>query len=213
LVLFLGSYLAVADTVFDTFAVWDGSVYMNPFGHSSNTSTYGQAITAPLTDSVLKTFTFYMEQDTAIVFRGEVYAWDGAEATGPNLWESGPMSTTNPNIFEPIEFDTGGLALTGGQDYVMFASVDKDPGSAGGGHWGWMLRTQTYPGSYSTWFDDGDNASLWTTQAWDGTNVFPGSQFAFKADFGPAGPQVPEPGTMALLAMGLVGIVAKRRKR
>ena len=77
-----------------------------------------------------------------------------------------------------------------------------------------MIGTQTYPGSYSTWFNDGDNASLWTTQAWDGTNAFGASdQFAFKADFGPAGKQVPEPCTMALLAMGLVGIAAKRRKK
>jgi hypothetical protein len=206
LALCLGCCLALADTIIDTTPSWDGTSGIGVYGDSPWTPTCGQTVTVPLTDTVLKSYTFQMWLDPTVIFRGEVYAWDGAEATGSGLWESLPMHTSANLAFEPVSFNTGGLPLAAGQQYVLFATTSEDPGS-GHGLWGFTFADVYSGGGFA--FLNAD-ASHWTTGAW---TQYVGNDLAFRADFGPAGPQVPEPGTMALLVMGIVGIVAKRRKR
>jgi hypothetical protein len=201
--------LAYADTVIDTTPSWIGTgVY--PFGTPA-TETYGQTITVPLTDSVLQSWTFYMEQSTSIRFQGEVYAWNGFMATGPDLFESAVMTTTDPNIFQPITFDTGGLALTPGDTYVLFASSSKDAQSGGGGEWGYVPGGGGYTGGSFFALDNGTSTAKWTSDFWSGAPGISGT-LAFQADFdSPAA--VPEPSSRILLGTVLCAVVVLTLRR
>lgn len=200
--------LAYADTIIDTTPSWIGTA-VYPFG-SPDTETYGQIITVPLTDPVLNSWTFYMEQSSSIQFQGEVYAWNGFMATGPSLFESAVMTTTNPNIFQPITFNTGGLALTPGDTYVLFASSSKDVQSAGGGTWGYVPGGGGYTGGAFYYLNNGTDATQWTSDFW--STFGPGNDLAFKADFNsPAA--VPEPSSRILLATALCAVVVLTLRR
>ncbi len=162
----------------DTTPSWDGSNTVAYFGHP-NTATYGQTITAPAGGAVLTDFTFYMKVPSTCVFRGEVYAWDGTKATGSALWE-GPPIATNDAAFNPVTFNTGGVALSGGQQYVLFASVSRDSGS-GQGPWGYT-GSNVYSGGHFVFINNGMDPSQWTTINW--TTLYPtNGDLAFKADF------------------------------
>ena len=49
-------------------------------------------------------WTFYMKQSTLIQFQGGVYAWNGLMATGPSLFESAVMTTTDPERLSADHF-------------------------------------------------------------------------------------------------------------
>jgi hypothetical protein len=196
--------LAYADTIIDTTPSVIG-FSVDPFG-SPDTETYGQTITIPLTDPVLLSWTFYMEQSPSIHFRGEVYAWNGFMATGPNLFESAVMTTTDPKVFQPITFDTGGLALTPGDTYVLFASSSKDAQSGGGGTWG-IVPGSSYTGGAFRYLNNGADTTQWTTNFWSKSGDY---DLAFKADFdSPAA--VPEPSSRILLATVLCAMFVLTR--
>jgi hypothetical protein len=171
---------AVADTTIGTTAVWDGSTAENPFGYP-DTSTYGQTVTAP--GASLNSFTFYMELPAGLVFRGEVYAWSASlgHATGPALYESADTQTTNPSAFQPITFDTGGVNVTPGGTYVLFATIDRDRSADSGkgtGNWG-NVAAGSYTGGNFVFFNDTGNSGEWITTAWSHLTV----DLAFTASF------------------------------
>lgn len=166
---------AWAHTVLDTITTWNGTTYVQSFG-VSNTATYGQVITVPATDTVLKDFSFEMNLPSTVIFRGEVYAWDGTKATGPSLYESAPAHTSGSGNFELITFTIpNGVALKAGQQYVIFASTSKDQATGSGtGSWG---RIASGTGFY--YINNGSDSSQWTASAW--TNY--GSDLAYRATF------------------------------
>lgn len=160
---------AQAATTIDT-TPWDSTLF--PFGEPI-TATYGQTITVPSIDNVLKSFTFFLD-DSSIrpgptKFEAFVYAWDGTKATGPALFASSPMSTTNNagnDGFESFEIDTGMLALEAGSVYVLFFStanlfdgVEDASVSA--------LRTDNpYPGGEFFYLSNGNDFSAVTREPW-----------------------------------------------
>src|SRR5262245_8210994 len=164
-----------------TFSVTGPYVRLDNFGDDSattvdvfgvvNTATYGQVITADATHSKLSGFTFEMNLPNTVAFRGEVYAWDGTKAMGPALFESAVMSTAGTGN-QLITFNTGGITLTPGQQYVLFASTSKDQaGHSGLGSWD-ASGLDTYSGGQFVYLNNGNDASQWTTQAWSsGTGV------------------------------------------
>jgi hypothetical protein len=138
---------ALADTTISTLGSWNGSSFIYPFG-TPDTKTYGQTITAPSTDTVLQSFTFEMRLPTSLAFRGEVYAWDAVDQhpSGKALWQSAAMSTTDSSVFQAITFSTGGVELTAGNEYVLFATVAKDRNPKDtGGDWG-HIGSSVYAG-------------------------------------------------------------------
>jgi len=203
--------LAYADTAIDTTPSWVG-IGVNAFGPPIY-ETFGQTITVPVTDAVLLSWTFFMEQSPSTQFQGEVYAWNGTMATGPSLFESPVMTTTNANVFQPITFNTGGLALTPGDTYVLFASSSTDAQSGGGGTWGFVPGGGGYTGGSFFALDNGTSTAQWTSEFWAGAPGIVGS-LAFKADFdSPAA--VPEPSSRILLGTVLCAMIAltlRRRK-
>src|SRR5206468_2937367 len=107
---------------------------------------YGQTVTVPASAQILKGFTFEMNLPASVVFRGEVYAWNGSMASGASLFESTSQSTSGSG-FQAITFTLpgGGVPLTSGGQYVLFASISKDPAS-GVGTWGYSQLSNPYSG-------------------------------------------------------------------
>jgi hypothetical protein len=177
---------AFGTTTIDTTAAWDGAQSVFPFG-SPDTATAGQVVTVPQTDTVLDRFTFYMStfgDPAELTFRGEVYAWDGTKATGPNLWESSPRTLSVPDSFTPVTFNTGGVRLVAGKRYVLFVSLSKDyeqnaPGNQAALGW---VSTNVYNGGGFVYFNDSGDESLWTTSPWQRFSVDL-DDLAFKATF------------------------------
>ena len=150
-----------ADTLIDTTPFWPGNSWVGNFGIPT-TATFGQVITAPVGGEILQSFTFYMGQPATLAFQGEVYAWDGTMATGPNLFESVPMTTTGTGT-EAVTFDAGGVPLQAGQQYVLFASCSRlFDGHSGLGAWG-FIDSDVYGGGSFVYLDNGSDPSLWTT--------------------------------------------------
>lgn len=198
-----------AEMLIDTTPTWTGTG-VGPFGDGpNNTATMGQVITVPTNgDSVLRSFTFYMNQPTSIVFRGEVYAWSGGiggHAIGDGLFESPPMTTSSyvPQVDEPITFETAGIALAPGQQYVLFASTSKDETGSAAGTWG-LVGPDPYLGGGVVALYNGSDVSQWTNplHSWE---AFWPADLVFKADF------VPEPVELALVVVGLLPVFGRRR--
>ncbi len=162
----------------DTTPSWNGKDSVQPFGYP-DTATYGQVITVPACGVTLQSFTFYMNLPASCTFQGEVYAWDGAMATGAALWEGPPTQTSGSGTFEPITFVPGGVPLPAGGQYVLFASVSKLSGS-GMGPWG-MIYGNPYSGGDFVFINNGHDPSQWTSTEWDQF----GYDLAFRATFGP----------------------------
>jgi Pentapeptide repeats (8 copies) len=182
----------------DTTPSWNGSHGVQSFGYQ-DTATYGQTVTVPATDTKLDSFTFYMKQPTGLLFRGEVYAWDNTanHATGSALYESSATHTTDSTVFQPITFNTGGINLTAGAHYVLFATISKDyaaDAGAGRGPWG-AITTDAYSGGDFFYVNNRGDTSQWTSGPWNrASGCQPHTAFcladdlAFKASFSSAPP-------------------------
>jgi hypothetical protein len=202
---------ALATTTIDTTPAWhaSGSPVLSNFGVNDQffccTQTWGQTVTVPATDTVLDSFTFYVDLPTSTIFRGEVYAWDSTtgnpanftagNATGSALYESGQTSTASYGFgFSPqaITFTIpGGLPLTANAQYVLFITTSRDngplnpPGEAG---FGGYIPTGTageYPGGDFVWIVDNGDPTQWTNplNPWSQFKAFGQDDLAFKASF------------------------------
>ena len=137
LMLLVTASMSFADTLINTNPAWNGTQYISSFG-VPNTATYGQIVTVPAGETALTSFSFWInDQGTVITFRGEVYAWDAvnSRATGSALYESAPVSTSGGSTYQQFTFSIpGGVPVTAGQQYVIFATTSRDqagaPGSA-----------------------------------------------------------------------------------
>jgi hypothetical protein len=152
--------------------------------------TFGQVITVPSGKSRLDKFEFYMhgwtyppfDPNYHLVMRGEVYAWDGAKATGQALWESTPrtIALSPDDGWHGVAFKVGGAALTPGAKYVLFTSIAKDYEQCTDQYSvGWAdVNGKDYPGGEFVFQNNDGDESQWTTQAWQTVS---GKDAAFKA--------------------------------
>lgn len=211
IILALGTALlaasAQAQMTIDTTPFWNGTDNVSPFG-LPYTATYGQTISAPLSDPYLTSFSFEMNLPATVLFQGYVYAWNGAEASGTALYTSGLTSTAGTG-FQEITFDTGTLSLTPGSSYVLFASVSANPTSTGTGSWGQPGNTDVYSGGAFVYLDNGTNPSEWTTTPWTQNFLGTGGDLAFKATFAPT----PEPSVLALAGLAGLSLLFLRRRK
>lgn len=156
-----------------TYAAWNGSQEVNPFG-CPNTTTYGQVITVK-NKTMLNKFSFtwmYLGVGGgSMTVRGEVYQWDGQKATGSALWESDPMKFSfTDGVFHKEVFKPGALPLTSGTRYVLFASIDKDFAKCQNDYvvgWG-AVDDGAYANGTFVFQNNGGNSANWTTSPWSG---------------------------------------------
>jgi hypothetical protein len=115
-----------------------------------------------------------------MVVRGEVYKWDGAKATGAALFESAPRTVSfGDDAFHKETFKPGGVTVTPGAKYVLFASIDKDFEQCTGDYeLGWAyVRDGTYGRGTFVYQNNGGDESQWTSAPWETL----GFDLAFKA--------------------------------
>jgi hypothetical protein len=170
----LGSTQAFASVAahptINTFKDWNGSDFIQPFG-CPNTTTYGQVITIPAGKTHLNKYVFkWVNLSTGKMFvRGEVYAWDGAKATGSALFETAPRKIKFlDSDFHYETFSGGGVTVTPGHQYVVFASIDKDYESCTNSYEvGWASPfVNDYPGGDFVYQNNSGDESQWTTTPW-----------------------------------------------
>jgi hypothetical protein len=197
-----GSIMSAAGI--DTITPWNGTQFESPFG-VTNTATYGQTITVAAGTGNLTSFSFELSCTVATALRGEVYAWNGTQATGPNLFESGV--TTVPAIagvvYQLITFNTGagGIALSTG-NYVLFVSTSKDQtGALTSACRMGTTPTATYPAGKFVFLNNGTAVAQWTANTWS----FTAENAAFQANFNNL-PGTPAPGTLTLVALGAIAL-------
>jgi hypothetical protein len=200
-----------------TIPSWDGIRFVGTFG-APNTATYGQTITIGPGSAVVSSFGFMMGCDPTqfelghctgtAAFRGEIYAWDGAKAKVPNLFESSVAATlTASNGFQLVTFNTGALTLPPGA-YVIFATTSRDQVAASALDWGSLPGLAAYPAGRHVFMNNGADPSQWTTGAW-GTEPF---DLAFRVDMSPAPPPasttIVPAASPATLLLGFAGVIA-----
>jgi hypothetical protein len=176
-----------ATPTINTFGSWDGTTYIQPFG-CPNTTTYGETITIPAGKTTLNKFIFtWTDLGTgSFKVRGEVYAWDPStmHATGPALAQTPARTVTSGHSgFFTEKFNAQQAPVTAGQQYVIFASLDKNYASCNTSTyvvgWGAIPDDTVYPGGTFVYQNNGGlgGSANWTTLAWTSF----GWDLAFKA--------------------------------
>ena len=192
----------------NTIPSWDGSAFIASFG-VPNTATYGQTISIAPGTAAIASFGFEIGHCTGSVsFRGEVYAWDGAKATGTALFESSPVTVvTASSSYQLVVFSTPGLTLPPG-NYVLFATTSRDQAgaSAAGCQWASVADT-AYPGGYHVYRNNGTNVAQWTSGTWPTLPLDLAFQLNLVSPVNPQATGVPAASPSTLL-LGFAGVTA-----
>lgn len=205
----LGFASGASASVIDTTGGSGGSI--SPFG-SPNTATYGQTFTVG-SDHFLNSFSLFLngrQGGSTLDLRGYIASWDGSKASSI-LYTSTTQIMGVSGAGQEFAFNTGALDLQIGSKYVAFLSVSQLAAQAGSTFT--MQGTgNNYAGGDFVYYNNSTNFSSLTTNNWDCQECGFGDVM-FKAAFSPEGNgQVPEPGSIALIGLGLMGLVAARRK-
>ncbi|NJL21993.1 MAG: hypothetical protein HC895_16160 [Leptolyngbyaceae cyanobacterium SM1_3_5] len=137
--------------------------------------------------------------------------WDGTKAIGDILYQSAAQSKASAAAFEEFVFNTGGINLTAGQQYVAFLSAsgffDGDDGVTGMGY----LFQDVYAGGGFVFRNNGSDFSLLTSTPWE-TFIGGGvDDTAFTASFTPGATPVPTP-ALVPGAIALTASLLRKRK-
>lgn len=232
-VLMLAQYsrAAVAATTIDTRPYWTDGSTIAVLSNGNGTQTFGEVVTVPQGDTSLTSFSFFFNDRNVtpylgpVNFGGYVMAWDGSKATGPILFDSGLVSSTNNHgtgltngqdraaDHELFEFSTGGISLSAGSQIVLFISTSNFyDGSLRQADLPWISTfrgpgipdaPKAYPSGYAVYSNNGGDFSSLSNQNWGAARD---ADLAFVASF--AAP-VPEPNLYALLVAGLILVLVR----
>ena len=204
------STVSEAITVFDTTPFWNGTSTSGPIAAGPGLSrAFGQTFVAPATDTVLDSFSFFLESSLPVEYSGVVMQWDADRVIGPVLYRQTLLASSSLSPISGVNFVTGGLPLAAGDEYVTF--IETPSGDAN-------LR-------FGLVFDDRFAEGVLLGAPWGATfeqlstlpwiDRFPNpSDAAFTAVFSAPGPQaVTEPSSLIFVAAGITGLIMTRMVR
>jgi len=182
--------------------------YWEPFGDPvTSIQTFGEIFTAPNGIQNLSSFSFYMGdplQSGDIITGAYIATWTGTHA-GTLLYDSGQYTYDNAGN-EELTFNTGGLGVKPGQQYVMFLSTSKFHGLSQGEAYVPAGDANPYLNGFA-YFGNGRAFDSLFLNDWSGYGLSP--DWAVDLEFDNA----PEPGTLLMLGTGIVsGFGVLRRK-
>lgn len=170
------------------------------YGIFSPIYTYGQTFQLQSgDDTVLDSIKLYAQRATTSTVEPEfsvsLYEWNGSAPTGSSLFTSGINTVTYPYAYQPFTINTGGIQLSTGTDYIWHLTLAdiSGKGNIGADTTGSYAHGSAYYYRYGNWYN---------------TNM---ADLAFTLELSP-GSAVPEPCTMLLLGVGLVGLAGLGRK-
>lgn len=212
LVLSYSPQSANAITTFDNTGNINSTI--SAFG-APNAATFGQTFTLGGTDNQLDSFSLFLSGrfggSGTLDLRGYVGKWSDALSRATDiLFESTTQTKADSSAVQEFAFSTGGLNLTLGDKYVFFLSVSNLPAQPESR---FQIPTDftgaSVPGGGFVFRNNGLNFASLTSSSWGIT--FSGRDAQLKASFSSG--DIPEPATLALLGVGLIGLVGIRRRR
>jgi hypothetical protein len=170
--------------------------------------------------------TFEIQNTSApIPFQAYVYRWDTVNngLTGPAVFSSVPMTVGTAPGFQAVTVNTGGVALTPGDEYVAFFSTIGDGGpNNGSAAWGLVSNDATYPNGTFEFNNATTFPGLFVpvNPAWNSVGGGPPNNFgdlAFSLSFTTGPAAIPEPpsfvlGGMIAAAFGLRTLLRRRNR-
>jgi hypothetical protein len=195
-----------ADTVINNFNGYNDT--WGVFGDTGrSTQTYGEVFTVPDGENYLNSFSFYTGDpfDPGDIIAGAYIAtWTGTKA-GLLLYDSNQFTYDNAGN-ETLSFNTGGVVVHPGEQYIVFLSTSKFHGQSQG----------------STYFSAGDsNANLNGFAYYNNAGSFDALFFTNWEEFGLSPDlavnlefaSVPEPSSLVLTGTGVLGLAGILRRK
>jgi hypothetical protein len=172
-----------------------------------DTTSVGEVFTVPVDgNNSLDSFSFYLRGDLSAAYAG-ITTWNApANEFGSDDLFTSEMFGAYFDDYTEVSFDTGGLALTPGQQYLAYLSVWflEDAGSdqveLGGG-------SAAHVGS--TYVNGDPRGTGWSTPMSGGLDLAGRLVFSGAAD---GSANVPEPASLALMGLGIAGLACMRRR-
>ncbi|MGL9617742.1 autotransporter outer membrane beta-barrel domain-containing protein [Bradyrhizobium sp. U531] len=154
----------------DTTPQWNGTTFISSWG-VPNTATYGQTITPTNNQTRLSGFTFYLSQTsgTAPQYQAFIYAWDtgNQRTTGSALFSSSVFTAPSSATYTPVSINTGSVALSPGQQYVLFLTTSTVTGQPNSSYkYGALTNNTAYTGGQFVFQNNGANFSQLSSNTW-----------------------------------------------
>jgi len=202
-------------TTIDTSSNWIGGG-VSGFGEGA-TEIFGQTFTVPEIDTILDSFTFWLADvvnstysPDYVDFSAYVMAWEHnvdykrMHAVGDVLWQSDQQSTTNNNGkglgWEEFAFQTDGIKLDSGKQYIIFlSSLEFNDGEKG------YAKMGIVPNNLDQDYFVAKQGGEFTSTGW--TRFQDGDDAAVIISFSSPITQVPEPSTLILFGFSILSLV------